>query len=35
MLTNSNFFYKKYRNQSAKSLRNELTTNDKKYSKSV
>ena len=35
MLTNSNFFYKKYRNQSTKSLRNELTTNDKKYSKPV
>lgn len=34
-LTNSNFFYKKYRNQSVKKPTNELTTNCKKYSKFI
>jgi len=34
-LTNSNFFYKKYRNQIVKKLINELTINCKKYSKFI
>jgi len=34
-LTNSNFFYKKYRNQNIKKTKNELTTNRKKYSKFI
>ncbi len=33
--TNSNFFYKKYRNQIIKKLINELTINCKKYSKFI
>mgnify|MGYP001076132326 FL=1 len=33
--TNSNFFYKKYRNQIVKKLGNEFTTNCKKYSKFI
>lgn len=32
---NSNFFYKKYRNQSIKKLENEFTINYKKYSNFV
>ena len=34
-LTNSNFFYKKYRNQIVKKLINKLTINCKKYSKFI
>jgi UDP-N-acetylmuramyl tripeptide synthase len=34
-LTNSNFFYKKYRNQIIKKLINEFTINCKKYSKFI
>lgn len=33
--TNSNFFYKKYRNQIIKKLINEFTINCKKYSKLI
>lgn len=35
ILTNSNFFYKKYRNQIVKKLTNDITINCKKYSKFI
>lgn len=35
MLSNSNFFYKKYRNQIVKKSINEFTINCKKYSKLI